>query len=59
MPREGYQQALVDLRGDVSELGETALDQLDDGLAQFTDVPAQVRERLLVLFAWHAIRTCR
>ena len=33
MPREGYQQALADLRGDVRELGETALDQLDDGLA--------------------------
>ena len=33
MPREGYQQALADLRGGVRELGETTLDQLDDGLA--------------------------
>ena len=33
MPREEYQQALADLRGDVGELGETTLDQLDDGLA--------------------------
>jgi len=33
MPREEYQKALADLRGDVCEMGEDVLDQLDDGLA--------------------------